>query len=128
MTMRPRAAGAAGVDNDAVASGGRRRPSMAMKVADATNVDHDEATNGGHCRPTADANDDEVASGGRRHPTTAMTVADAANVDERVADAAVPPRPQLSPMRPTSTTTRPQTIGTAVPRPTPAMMRSRVAG
>ena len=76
----------AGVDDNEVASGGRRHPTTATTLADAANLDNNEATNGGRQCPTtvtdaASVDDDEVASGGRRRPTTATTVVDAANVD-----------------------------------------------
>ena len=57
------------IDDDEVASGGRRRPTMT--VADAANVDDNKATNGGRRRPTADVNDNKATSGRRRRPTKA---------------------------------------------------------
>ena len=61
----------AGVDDDEVASGGRRRPTTATTIADAANVDDDEATNSGRRCPTtvtdeAGVDNDEDASGGDR--------------------------------------------------------------
>ena len=58
----------AGVDDDEVASGGRRRPTTATTITDAANVNDNEATNEGRLRPktvsdAAGVNDDEGASG-----------------------------------------------------------------
>jgi hypothetical protein len=128
----------AGVNDDEVASGGCRRPTMATTVADAANVDDDEATNGtagGTPRedPAAGIPRKKARSGeaavdrtkasrpsrvdvrprpSRRRPTTpALTT-----TRSQAAGAAVPPRPRPSPTRPTSMTTRPRTGPRAVLR------------
>ena len=61
----------AGIDNDEVAGGGRRRPTTATTVADAADFDDDEATNGEHSCPMADTHDNEASSSGRCWPSKA---------------------------------------------------------
>jgi len=135
--------GVAGVNDDKVASCGHRRPTTATTVADAANVDDDEAKNGivgGTPRenpadrtPCKKANSGEAAvdhtkadktrSAGavvpRQSPPASTTTR------SRAVGAAIPPRP--SPTRPTLMTTRPQTSGTAIPRPTSTTTRPRAA-
>jgi hypothetical protein len=82
----------AGVDDDEVASGGRRRPTMATTVADAATSMTTRPRTAGAIVP-------------RQSPTRPAST----TTRSRAAGAAVPLRPRPSPTRPTSMTTRPQT-------------------
>jgi len=64
----------AGIDNDEVASGGRRRPTTPTTIADAANVDDDEATSGGRRRPTKAP--PAIMSSGRLRPTIVVKTVD----------------------------------------------------
>jgi len=57
----------AGIDNNEVANGGRRRPTTPTTIADAADFDNDEAMSGGHRHPTKAP--PVIASGERLHPT-----------------------------------------------------------
>ena len=92
----------AGVDNDEVASGGRRHPTTATTVADAANVDNDEATNSGRLRPktVSDAAgvDDDEGGGRPRPPRRRWTMPALTTTKLQAAGAAV--LPTLMTMRP----------------------------
>jgi len=134
--------GVAGVNDDKVASCGHRRPTTATTVADAANVDDDEAKNGivgGTPRenpadrtPCKKANSGEAAVDhtkavaaikGGREAETLEEGADDAGVDDGEIASGGRRRPTMA----TLMTTRPQTSGTAIPRPTSTTTRPRAA-
>jgi hypothetical protein len=64
----------AGIDDDEVASGGRRRPTIPTTIANVANVDDNEATSGGRCHPIKAP--PAIASGGRLRPTIVVETFD----------------------------------------------------
>ena len=64
----------AGIDDNEVASSGRRRPTTPTIIADAADFDDDEATSGGRRRPTKAP--PAIASGRRLHLTIVVKTVD----------------------------------------------------